>query len=74
MKSHFGSSSADAFFPGGSGDTEILSVLQDAGWHPVWIEAYYFFAIRQPDGKDGLTYIEGDIAKGIQTRARGAAL
>ncbi|MEC4763786.1 hypothetical protein VT930_11795 [Mycobacterium sherrisii] len=65
---HFGKSSGDAFFPGGSGDVEILSVLCDAGWRPVFVEAYYFFAIRQPDGKDGLTYIEGDIAKGIQRR------
>lgn len=68
-KSHFGRSSGDAFFPGGSGDVELLSVLCDAGWHPVWIEAHYFFAIRQPDRADGLTYIEGDIQKGIQKRA-----
>ena len=109
-KRRWGVSSNDAFFPGGSGDQELLSILLDAGWRPVWIEASYYFAIRQPrdvcqvchekielkeldttaiwvhshadkdsycgcgDGStappstDGLTYIEGDIARGIQKR------
>lgn len=64
---HFGSSSGDAFFPGGSGDVELLSVLIDAGWSPVWIEAHYYFAIRDRHG-DGMTYIEGDIRRGVEKR------
>ena len=65
-KAHFGSSSEEAFFPGGSGDVELLSILEEAGWRPVWTKAYYYFTIRQPDGKEGLTYIEGDLARGIR--------
>lgn len=61
------SSSGDAFFPGGSGDVELLSILTEAGWSPVWVEAYYFFAIRDPHG-DGLTYVEGDLYRGVQKR------
>lgn len=63
---HFGKSSGDAFFPGGSGDVELLEVLVEAGWTPVWVEADYYFAVRQPDGQDGLTYVEGDISRGVQ--------
>jgi hypothetical protein len=63
---HWDRSSGQAFFPGGSGDTELLTVLLDAGWRPAWIQASYYFAIRQPDGQDGLTYIEGDLEPGVQ--------
>lgn len=63
---HFGKSSGDAFYPGGSGDVELLSVLQDTGWNPLWVNAYYYFCVRQPDGKDAFTYIEGDIVRGVQ--------
>lgn len=105
---HFGKSSGDAFFPGGSGDVELLSILTEAGWRTVWVQASYYFAARQPrdvcsichepievddapasqwvhshadkdvscgcgDGSvatpqsgDGLTYVEGDIYRGVQ--------
>ena len=63
----WGKSAGDAFFPGGSGDVELLSILTEAGWDAAWVEAYYFFAIRDPQG-EGLTYIEGDIQRGIQKR------
>jgi hypothetical protein len=62
----WGKSAGDAFFPGGSGDEELLSILVDAGWRPAWVQAYYYFAIRQPEGDDGLTYVEGDIQRGVQ--------
>jgi hypothetical protein len=65
-KGHFGASSEEAFFPGGCGDQELLPILLDAGWNPAWTQASYFFAIRQPDSREGLTYIEGDLARGIQ--------
>lgn len=61
---HFGKSSGEAFFPGGSGDTEMLAVLVEAGWSPIWVRAHYYFGIRQPDGKDALHYVEGDIYRG----------
>ncbi len=64
----WGRSSEDAFFPGGCGDTELLPILLDAGWSPVWFNAEYYWAARQPDGQAGLTYIEGDIAATIQKR------
>ena len=66
-KRWWGRSSGEAFFPGGSGDAELLSILMGAGWEPVWVQAYYFFAIRDPQG-DGLTYTEGDIDRGIAKR------
>lgn len=46
-------------------DVEVLSVLVEAGWTPVWTQAAYYFGIRQPDGKDGLHYVEGDIYRGV---------
>ena len=65
---HFDKSSGEAFFPGGSGDVEILSVLLDAGWKPAWIEASYYFGIYEPggypDSAKGLHYVEGDIYRG----------
>lgn len=109
----WGKSAGDAFFPGGCGDVELLSILMSAGWRTVWVKAHYYFSIRQPadvcencheaietvplfdnplvasqwvhshanrdvycgcgDGSmacpqsgDGLTYVEGDIYRGIQ--------
>jgi hypothetical protein len=109
----WGRSAGDAFFPGGCGDAELLSILMEAGWRPVWVKAHYYFAARQPrdvcticherielapildnpecanrwvhshadkdmycgtgdgataipGGGDGLTYIEGDIQRGVQ--------
>jgi hypothetical protein len=65
---HFGKSSGPAFFPGGSGDEELLSLLTDAGWRPAWVRASYYFGIYEPDGfpdKDkALHYVEGDIYRG----------
>lgn len=63
--SHFDKSSGDAFFPGGSGDTEVLEVLIESGWHPVWVQAWYYWGILQPDRKEGLHYVEGDIYRGV---------
>ena len=67
-KSHFGKSSGEAFFPGGSGDEEVLSILLDAGWRPAWVEASYYFGIYEPDGwpdsNKALHYVEGDIYRG----------
>lgn len=45
---YFGKSSGDAFFPGGTGDVELLPVLLEAGWKRVWVQASYYFAVRQP--------------------------
>lgn len=33
-KSHYGSSSGEAFFPGGSGDEDLFSILLDASMTP----------------------------------------
>lgn len=64
---HFGRSAEDAFYPGGS-DEDLAGILVDAGWSIVWMAASYYFAAREPGGENGLTYIEGDIARGIQRR------
>lgn len=65
---HFEPSSGEAFFPGGA-DRDLLGTLMDrGGWSTVWVEAHYYFAIRDANG-DVLSYIEGDIERG-NCRAR----
>lgn len=59
-------SSGDAFFGGSGGDRQLLDALLDAGWRPVWVEAEYYFAVKEPHSDAGLTYIEGDVERGIQ--------
>lgn len=55
-------SGADAFFAG-SGDT-VEESLEEAGWRYLWVEANYHYAMRAPDGKSEITYVEGDIYRG----------
>jgi hypothetical protein len=50
----------DAFFAGGGGDDTVHESLVDAGWRTIWYEAWYYWAMRAPDGTV-ITYIEGDI-------------
>lgn len=58
-------SSGDAFFAGSGGDGSIASALREAGWLYVWREADYHWSMRAPNG-DGITYVEGDVYRGIQ--------
>lgn len=60
-----GASSGDAFFAGSGGDGSVEGALSNAGWTHVWREAHYYWAMRAPNG-DGITYVEGDIYRGIQ--------
>lgn len=57
-------SSGVAFHPGGA-DRDLLGTLTGAGWIVAWIEAPYLYALRQPDRQDGLTYVEGDLYRGV---------
>ena len=61
---HWTISSGDAFCPNG-GDEDLLGTLTlDAeGWETVWVEADYYFAIRDIEG-GVLTYVEGDLYRG----------
>jgi hypothetical protein len=59
-------SSGDAFFGGSGGDGSVYESLMAAGWSVAWWEAGYYWAARQPDGHDGITYVEGDIMRGVQ--------
>lgn len=61
---HYAPSAGDAFFPGGA-DRTLLDALRQAGWRVVWMEAHYYYAARQPEGADGITFIEGDVERGI---------
>lgn len=54
---------ADGFFAGDS--SELLTVLTESGWSPVWLEANYYWALRAPDASV-ITYIEGDVFRGNQ--------
>ncbi len=62
-------SSGDAFFAGSGGDGTVEGALDEAGWTHVWREASYYWAMRAPNG-DGVTYVEGDVYRGIQGRPR----
>lgn len=55
-----GPTGGDGFFAGSGGDGTVLQALYEAGWHVIWIEANYHYAMRAPDGS-AITYVEGDI-------------
>jgi len=60
-------SSGDGFFAGGM-DRDLEGVLMEAGWTPVWREAAYYWAALPPGETDhakGITYVEGDVYRGI---------
>jgi hypothetical protein len=59
-------SSGDAFFAGGGGDGSVYESLREAGWEVAWFDAGYYWAMRTPDGRDGITYVEGDIMRGVR--------
>lgn len=60
-KSFFGKSSGDAFFPGGSGDVELMEpLLEHGGWRVTWQAAPYHFKMTDQNGAR-LEYVEGDI-------------
>jgi hypothetical protein len=54
------------FFAGGGGDGSVYEALMEAGWSTAWWEAGYFWAARCPDNRGGITYVEGDIIRGVQ--------
>lgn len=60
-----GASSGDAFFAGSGGDRSVEDALDRAGWSYVWRQASYYWAMCAPNG-DGITYVEGDVYRGIQ--------
>lgn len=55
--------STDAFFAGSGGDGSVRESLYKAGWKLVASKAYYYWAMRAPNG-DCITYVEGDIYRG----------
>jgi len=65
LNDYYPPSSGVAFFPGGA-DRDLLGTLTDAGWHVVWAQANYYYALRQPDGGAGFTFIEGDLLEGVE--------
>lgn len=64
VNEHFPPSVAEAFFPGGSDRSLLGTLLETPGWTTAWVKADYFFAARDHNG-DGITYVEGDIYRGI---------
>jgi hypothetical protein len=53
----------DGFFAGSGGDDTLSDALEEAGWGFVWSKAFYWWAMKAPDGSV-ITYIEGDIYRG----------
>jgi hypothetical protein len=60
-----GTSSGHGFFAGGGGDGSVEGSLSDAGWTSVRRDAWYYWAMRAPNG-DMITYVEGDLYRGNQ--------
>lgn len=54
-----------AFFGGSGGDRTLLEALRKAGWHVVWSESSYYYAVFHQDSNELLSYIEGDVERGI---------
>ncbi|MBT0774170.1 hypothetical protein KIH74_34815 [Kineosporia sp. J2-2] len=54
----------DGFFAGSGGDGTVMESLTKAGWSIDWIRASYYWAMRCPDGREAITYVEGDIYPG----------
>lgn len=61
-----GDARAQGFFPGGGGDDTPLYPLLSVGWTQVRVDADYYWAIREPGGDGVLTYVEGDLYRGMQ--------
>ena len=59
-------SSGDAFFAGSGGDGSVYGSLMQAGWDVAWWVARYYWAMRSPDGQSGITYVEGDVYRGVR--------
>lgn len=55
----------DAFFAGSGGDGSVEDALSNAGWTSVRRDAWYYWAMRAPNG-DVISYVEGDIYRGNQ--------
>lgn len=56
----------DAFFAGSGGDEILSDALTKAGWRVITWKSSYFWVMAAPDGQE-LTYIEGDIYRGIRS-------
>jgi hypothetical protein len=61
----FDGMAGDAFFAGSGGDKTLFGALTEAGWRVIMRKAPYFWAMTSPDGEK-LTYIEGDIYRGVR--------
>lgn len=61
---------AEGFFGGSGGDEQVEDSLVVAGWDFAWRDATYYWAMTPPDGGDGITYVEGDLYRGVQNPMR----
>ena len=56
--------SVGAGFFFGDGD-DVMAALFDAGWILMWSKAPYYWAMWAPYARAGLTYVEGDLERGV---------
>lgn len=54
-----------AFFAGSGGDKPLRVSLNAAGWRTVWSEANYYYVMAHPKTGELLSYIEGDVERGV---------
>lgn len=57
-----------AFFAGSGGDKPLRVPLNVAGWRTVWSEASYYYVMIHPATGEFLTYIEGDVMRGVTSQ------
>lgn len=54
-----------AFFAGSGGDKPLRTALHGARWVTVWSEAGYYYVMMNRSTGEFLTYIEGDVMRGV---------
>ncbi len=57
-----GGISGDAFYSGANAGHSLAETLEEAGWQVSQYEAPYSYILTGPDGRERLSYTEGDVS------------
>lgn len=56
-----------AFYAGSGGDKPVRVSLNVAGWVTVWSEASYYYVMMHRASGEFLSYVEGDVQRGVRS-------